>query len=138
MSLILVVDDMAIFREPIAAALRGAGHEVLCAAGGLEALEIVSEGAPDLVVLDMSMPGMDGLAVLRTLRGRPHTARVPVVMLTAAADRDHVLRAAKLGVRDYLLKSDFKLADLLDRVSRHLSGPPAAATTLATAPEGAD
>jgi len=71
MSAILVVDDMAMCREPIAESLRRYGYEVTCAEGGAEALVFLRDEKPDLVLLDVSMPDPDGLTVLRAMRRNP-------------------------------------------------------------------
>lgn len=147
MSLIMVVDDMAVIREPIAAALRGKGYTTVCASEGKEALALVRRTPPALILLDVSMPGMDGLAVLRVLRSDPASVKVPVILLTASADKDHILQASKFGVRDYVLKSRFSFTELLARVEKYVSPPtaPAPAETpaasalplpLASAPPG--
>lgn len=130
MSRILVVDDEAIVRDPIAASLRLAGYETSCAAGGHEAVASIALEAPDLIILDVAMPGMSGLDVLEAMRRQPKSDLTPVILLTASADKETVLRAAKVGVRDYLLKSRFSLPELLARVKKHLDP---AATSKVTA-----
>jgi HD-like signal output (HDOD) protein/DNA-binding response OmpR family regulator len=119
---ILVVDDMPIFRDPIAAALRLAGYQTTTASNGREALSTARANRPDLILLDLAMPVMDGLTCLRELREDATLANVPVILLTAMSEKRHVLEAARLGVRDYLLKSRFSLADLLTRVKGALAG----------------
>jgi CheY-like chemotaxis protein len=126
-STVLVVDDMPIFRDPIAASLRLAGYETLCAADGAAALALARVRRPDAVLLDVSMPVMDGFAFLRDLRRDPTLADVPVILLTAASDRKFVIEAGRLGVKDYLLKSRFSLADLLSRVRKYAAPGAAAA-----------
>ena len=121
MSKILVVDDMAVIREPIAAALRSNGYEAICAGDGKEALALVRQSPPpDLIVLDLSMPGMDGMAVLQALRNDPATLKTPVILLTGSSEKAQILDAGKMGVRDYLLKTRFALSDLLTRVQKYL------------------
>lgn len=122
MSTILVVDDMPIIRAPIAASLQAAGFRTLCAAGGLEALVLLAE-RPDLILLDIQMPGMDGLTFLRLLRHSPRGAAIPVLLLTAEEDRAMVLKAVKLGAQGYILKSTFSLKDLVARVQQVLARP---------------
>ncbi len=116
MAKILVVDDMAVFREPIAASLRLEGYKTECAEDGREALDQARITKPDLILLDISMPKMDGLTCLATMRQDPHLMHIPVIMLTADSDKDHIIQAAKLGVKNYLLKSQFSTEELLDRV----------------------
>lgn len=116
MSSILVVDDMPMCREPIAEALRGHGYHVTCAGGGREALEILRDQRPDLVLLDVSMPDPDGLTVLRIMRRNPNFKDTPVILLTDCAEKATVTDAAKCGVQGYLLKSNFLLDSLLERI----------------------
>lgn len=119
MSYILVVDDEAVIREPIAAALRLAGFRTAAAADGKAALAVAMRETPSLVLLDLAMPVMDGLTCLAALRAHATTADVPVILLTSAADGPLVARAARLRVKEYLLKSAFALPDLLKRVALH-------------------
>jgi CheY-like chemotaxis protein/HD-like signal output (HDOD) protein len=113
---ILVIDDAAILREPLAASLRHAGYETHCAADGSEALKLLPTVKPNLILLDMTMPGMDGLAFLRQVRSEKAYAQVPVILLTAVSDKAHVLEAAKLKVQGYILKSSFSMKQLLETV----------------------
>lgn len=118
---ILVVDDMAVFREPIAAALRNHGFTVQTAANGREALTSIKASQPDLVLLDLAMPEMDGLVCLKLMRNEPRLRNLPVILLTAVGDRQMVVQAAKMGVRDYMLKSSFSLSQLMARVSSYVT-----------------
>ena len=120
MSRVLVVDDMAAIREPIAASLKLAGYDVETAAGGHQALAAVRARRPDLVLLDVSMPEMDGMTVLRAMRSNEATAAIPVILLTAESEKKSVLAAAELGARDYILKSSFSLPQLLARIRKQL------------------
>ena len=121
-STVLVVDDMPIIRDPIAATLRTAGYEVICAGNGKQALDMLRSQQADLILLDVNMPVMDGLAFLRVLRGDSAKAQTPVIMLSGAEDRSDILEAAKLGIQGYILKSNFSLKDLLTRVRQNLNG----------------
>ena len=120
MTTIMVVDDMPVFREPIAACLQANGFEVQCASNGKEALDLIRGKLPDLLLLDIGMPVMDGMALLEILVADPKTKNLPVILLTAIAEKDHVVRAAKLGIRDYMLKSQFSLKELLSRIAARL------------------
>ena len=122
---ILVVEDVAICREPIAEALRGRGYDVVCAASGWEALCLLRDQQPHLVLLDMAMPGLDGLAVLRTIRSNREWRSLPVIILTEKTDRECVESATSHNIQGYLLKSDFSLSDLLARVEACLEQPAA-------------
>ena len=113
---LLVVDDNSDVRGAVAEGLRRMGHDVTTAASGPEALERLQPGVFDVAVLDIRMPGMDGLDVLRTLK----RARNPVgvVMLTGQHDVEEAVQAHRLGADDYLAKP-VRVADLdrlLERV----------------------
>lgn len=116
MTRILVVDDIALCREPIAEALRHQGYDVACADSGSSALSHLRDEGADLVLLDYSMPDLDGLSVLRVMRRNPAMKRIPVIMLTDRAERHFVTEAAQCGVNGYLLKSNFSLTQLRERV----------------------
>jgi HD-like signal output (HDOD) protein/FixJ family two-component response regulator len=123
MRTILVADDNAICREPIAATLRLNHYQTLEASNGVEALQLAMENHPDLILLDLSMPVMDGLSFLGKLRGADVTRKTPVIVLTATKDREAVLQAAKMGVSSFLLKSNFSNTELISRVHSILGEP---------------
>jgi signal transduction histidine kinase len=112
---ILVVDDQAQTRELLEAHLTNAGYRVLMAEGGLEALAAVAAHPPDLILLDVMMPGMDGYEVCRRLKSNEDTAFIPIVILTALQDFDLRLRAIELGADDFLSKP-FSHLELMTRV----------------------
>src|SRR5437016_3053187 len=104
---ILVVEDTAICREPIISALKLDGFQVTGAADGQEAIDLIGSARPDLMLLDLEMPRMDGWTVLRLIRDHADHAELPVILLTATVDKECVARARALGVREYLLKGQF-------------------------------
>ena len=124
-SSILVVDDAALNRDMLSRRLKRAGYHVAVAEGGREALEAIEAGAFDLVLLDVTMPEMDGLEVLETIRRDRSLAELPVIMVTARDQSEDVVTAMDLGANDYVAKPiDFPV--LMARVRtqlelRHLS-----------------
>ena len=104
MSKILVVDDHEEIRDALAAILDEEGHEVVHAENGVIGLKMATETQPDVILLDIAMPQMDGLEVLRRLKEDPVTAGVAVIMVTAQGDRHAMVRAVQLGTRDYITK----------------------------------
>ena len=80
------------------------GFDVLEARTGVEALDQVDQHAPDIIVLDLNLPGMDGYSVLSELRSRTATRRIPVIVLTAKGDEDNEVRVFELGADDFLSK----------------------------------
>ena len=125
MRTILVVDDMAVFREPIAASLVHQGYQAVCAANGREALDVMKKKSVDLILLDVAMPIMNGLDFLRALRHESKYKDLPVILLTAVSERDYIVQAGRLGVRDYLLKSRFSLKELSARIESYFQAAPA-------------
>jgi DNA-binding response OmpR family regulator len=125
---VLVVDDEPTVRDVVVQYLRRDGHEVTEAADGREALQLLAEQPPDLVVLDLMLPGVDGLDILRRLRA---TSDVPVIMLTALAEERHRVTGLELGADDYVVKpfSPRELAARVNGVLRRSAGrsetPPA-------------
>lgn len=116
---ILVVDDQAANVRVVGTLLGRKGYTVIPAHGGPEALAAVAEHAPDLILLDMMMPGMDGFELLAALREIPGLRKVPAVFLTAAQDRDLLLKAFDAGAVDYVTKP-FMPEELLARVDAHV------------------
>ncbi len=112
--LILVVDDVPQNVRLLDAVLSPRGYEICTAASGEEALRLITERPPDLILLDILMPGMDGYAVCRRIREDPATAFLPVVMITASGDQQKLL-AIKAGADDFVSKP-FDQAELLARV----------------------
>lgn len=121
-STILLADDLAIVRDPIAFVLERAGHVVLIADDGNTAWKLIEGHGPDLLILDIGMPGRSGLEVLELVRADGRFKTTPAIMLTDANDAETVKRAVDAGAQDYLLKSTYTTDGLLSRVNRHLGG----------------
>jgi CheY-like chemotaxis protein/Tfp pilus assembly ATPase PilU len=101
---ILLVDDEDALRRVMRDLLARDGYEVVEARTGIEALDQVDRHAPDVVVLDLNLPGLDGYSVLAELRSRPATRDIPVIVLTAKGDEDNEVRVFELGADDFLSK----------------------------------
>jgi two-component system cell cycle response regulator DivK len=123
MARILVVDDDARNLRLAAAALEQAGHEVLSAEGGADGIEAARAHAPDLVLIDVQMPGMDGITALRRLRAEPSTATLKVVALTALAMKGDAERLIGEGFDGYLEKP-IRYREFLASVAALLAGKP--------------
>ena len=132
MSRVLVVEDDKDIADLIAHYLQRAGHIVESLASGTAALARVRESAPDLLVLDLMLPGMDGLLVCQALRGDAATAAIPIIMLTARGEEAERIAGLELGADDYVTKPfsprelTARVAALLRRTTR-VTAPPAAA-----------
>lgn len=112
---VLVVDDAPDIVRLVRDYLEHAGFSVLAAANGVDALRIAHTERPDLIVLDLGLPGRDGLDVTRELRRDPAVSSVPIVMLTARADESDKLVGLELGADDYVTKP-FSAKELVARV----------------------
>ncbi len=113
---ILVVDDERDLVELIGYNLQRHGYKVICAFDGAGALERAAKQRPDLVLLDLMMPGVDGLEVARRLKGDSRMAAVPIMMLTAKGEETDVVVGLTLGADDYITKP-FSMKVLLARVA---------------------
>jgi two-component system, OmpR family, phosphate regulon response regulator PhoB len=110
-----VVDDQPDTLTMVVRALEEDQYTVSKATSGPEALRMIDEHMPDLVVLDYKMTGMDGLAVMKTLRANPETQPLPVLMLTAMTDEPSTRAGFEAGVTDYVTKP-FSIPQLTARV----------------------
>jgi Response regulator containing CheY-like receiver, AAA-type ATPase, and DNA-binding domains len=118
-SKILVVDDEQDIVTIIGKVLKKNGYEVTTANDGLECIDKVSEELPDLVLLDNIMPNMGGQAVLAKLKASKKTADIPVIMVTALADQEHITGAQKGGAVEYIIKP-FDYTVLLEKIAQVL------------------
>lgn len=118
-ALVLVADDDRDILSLVRAVLERSGHEVVCAGDGAEALACIAARRPDLAVLDITMPQVDGLEVLRRLRADPATSDLPVILLSAQAQEADVSRGFAAGASAYV-KKPFSPRDLVARVGELL------------------
>jgi DNA-binding response OmpR family regulator len=112
---ILVIDDEWAIRFLLENQLRRAGFTVYAMAGGSDALAILPTFKPDLVILDIMMPGMDGFEVYRRIRCHPCAADIPIIFLSGSTTKEHRRRAFDLGANDFLIKP-FRKEELLARI----------------------
>src|SRR3989344_7810505 len=113
---ILVVEDEEILLTALKEELLTGGYEVEGAGDGVEGLEKVKTFKPGLILLDLLMPKMDGMEMLQKLKADQETRDVPVVILTNLSDYEKISEALSLGAMDYLVKANYKLEDLLEKV----------------------
>jgi len=118
---VLLVEDEPIILRLLQVNLRLEGYDVVACSSGEDAMRRVGEAPPDVVVLDVVLPGIDGFEVCQRLRGSPATADVPVIMVTAQAQDEDRKRGYALGVREYVTKP-FEPAELVALVREALAG----------------
>jgi len=125
MSRILIVEDLVAGREAMAKLLQREGYEVAGARNGAEALARLKEGGIDLILLDHMMPEVDGLTFLSGIRRFPKWKNMPVIMFTGLKDRNHLMKAQTMGVKEYMVKSEYTMQDLVQLVRKHVQPTPA-------------
>ena len=120
MATIVIADDDADIRELVVFKLRHAGHEVVPVGDGAAAIEACTKQPPDLVILDVMMPGMSGLEAARAIRESDGLAGLPIIMLTARAQDSDIEQGLDAGADDYIVKP-FSPRDLAARVDAALA-----------------
>jgi CheY-like chemotaxis protein len=118
---VLLAEDDRILRKAGEVSLRKKGYEVISAVDGDDALTKALEHKPDLVLLDVMMPKMNGFDVLFALKADPRLRDIPVIMLTNLAQPEDIKRAADAGAHSYLVKSNMNLDELSARISDALA-----------------
>ena len=117
---VLFIEDDKVVRENTAELLQLANYEVITACDGVEGLRKAEEEIPDLILLDVMMPQMDGYTVASKLGQSKETKSIPIIMFTARSSTDDVSRSSQLGAVDYIVKPFDQLV-LLEKVKKHLS-----------------
>jgi len=117
---ILVIDDEAGFVDVVKMRLEANDFKIISAYDGETGLEKARRELPDLILLDLVMPKLNGFDVLVKLKHDPHTANIPVIILTAKSETEHIMEAENLGATDYIIKPA-SMQVLLDLISKHLS-----------------
>ena len=119
-STILVVDDSPMNLQVLVRTLQSSGHRILAARSGRAAIDIATRAKPDLILLDVMMPDMDGFEVCRTLKSRPETRDSVVVFLSALGEVADKVAGLRLGAADYITKP-IQAEEVLARVATHLT-----------------
>lgn len=119
---ILVVEDDLALQEAFKLKLgRDESMRVLIAMSGEEALAVLEKELPDLVTLDILLPKMNGIEVLRAIRGNPQLKNLPIVAISVSGNNKIIKEVRKLGVIDFLVKSDYKIDDLIKKIKGYMS-----------------
>ncbi|MDE1921014.1 MAG: response regulator [Candidatus Omnitrophica bacterium] len=110
---ILVIDDDRVSQELVHRVLQANGYEVMVAGDGVQALAVLQQKIPDLILLDVQMPNLDGYGFIRRKTSNPATAKIPVIVLTSMAQTEPLFK--RYGAKAYLLKP-LKAQDLLEKI----------------------
>lgn len=117
---ILIVEDDKFLRELIIQKLGKEGYDIVEAAEGEEGLRKMKEEKPDLVLLDLILPGIDGFEVLRRAKADEETSSIPVIILSNLGQRDDVEKGIELGAIDYLIKAHFTPGEIVEKIKEIL------------------
>lgn len=121
---ILIVEDDKFLRELISRKLINEGFKIEEAIDGEEGLKKLQEVKPDLILLDLILPGVDGFEVLERTKDNPSTSMIPVLILSNLGQRDEIEKGLKLGAVDFLVKAHFTPEEIVDKVKEILSKKP--------------
>jgi DNA-binding response OmpR family regulator len=118
---LLVIEDERLVYEALRRKLDNTGFEVINAFDGKEGLELSLKEHPDLILLDIILPVMDGITYLESLRADEWGERVPVIILSNLSDADTIQESRLKGVNDYLVKTDWKLDEVIEKIKNILN-----------------
>ena len=113
---ILVIEDDKFLRELITRKLLDEAYEVSEAIDGEEGIKKIKEGKPDLILLDLILPGIDGFEVLSKMKEDPALASIPVIILSNLGQKDDVEKGLKMGAIDYLIKAHFTPGEIIEKI----------------------
>ncbi|MBN1522095.1 MAG: response regulator [Candidatus Aureabacteria bacterium] len=119
---ILIVDDLGSLRYVLSYDLKRAGFETFDAANAEEGLRLAGSESPDLIIMDMMMPGIDGIQATKLLKKDEKTKDIPVIMLTARSSKHDVVDAIKSGIAHYIVKP-YKFDELMAKINQLIGGP---------------
>ncbi len=113
---VLVVEDDKFLRELLARKLKASGFDVMSAIDGKEVAKKIEEKTPQLILLDLVLPGVDGFEILKELKGDPKTKQIPVIVLSNLGQKEEVEKGIKLGASDYLIKAHFTPDEIINKI----------------------
>jgi DNA-binding response OmpR family regulator len=113
---ILIVEDDKMLRELISKKLEKENYNISVAIDGEEGLKKIKEERPDLILLDLILPGIDGFEVLERIKQDPEINKIPVVILSNLGQKEEIEKGLKLGATDYLIKAHFTLGEIVEKV----------------------
>jgi len=117
---ILIIEDDKFLRELIAQKLRKEGYDISEAIDGEEGIKKVKEEKPDLILLDLILPGIDGFEVLSKVKEDPVLAQIPVIILSNLGQKEDIEKGLKLGAIDYLIKAHFTPGEIIEKITKVL------------------
>ena len=113
---ILIVEDDKFLRELIVQKLLRESYEIIEAVDGEKGLKMIKDEKPDLVLLDLILPGMDGFEVLAKIKEDASVSQIPIIILSNLGQKDDIERGLKLGAADYLIKAHFTPGEIIEKI----------------------
>ncbi len=113
---ILVIEDDKFLRELISQKLIKEGYDILGAVDGEKGLETTKSEKPDLILLDLILPGMDGFEVLEKIKADSGVSNIPIIILSNLGQKDDIEKGLKMGAVDYLIKAHFTPAEIIEKI----------------------
>jgi len=118
---IMIVEDDSFVMDIYQTKLAQEGFEAVAAINGLEAMKKLQEVRPDLILLDIIMPYMDGLEVLKKIKDDERLKNIPIILLTNLSQKEEISKGLELGANDYLIKSHFTPSEVMEKVKKYLN-----------------
>lgn len=134
MKTILIIEDDDFFRELIRKKLTSKDFSFLEAVNGETGIEMMEEKKPDLVLLDLLLPNIDGFEVVTQIKSDPEISHIPIIVLSNLGQKEDIDRALKLGASDYLIKSQFDIDQVIEKITNVLQSVPERPQTSAPEP----
>ena len=117
---ILIIEDDNFLRTLLSKKLRSEVYSILSAAESVEAFNLLKSNKPDLILLDLLLPGVDGFEILKKIRQTEETKNIPVIVFSNLSEEKDIKKVQDLGITDFMVKSNFTLDELLDKVKKIL------------------
>jgi DNA-binding response OmpR family regulator len=117
---ILIVEDDKFLRDLLSKKLQDENLTIVAAVDGEEGVKKAEEETPDLMLLDLILPGMNGFDVLKKIKENSKTSEIPVIVLSNLGQKEDVERALSLGAKDYLIKANFTLEEIFDKIKKYI------------------
>ncbi len=121
MSKVLIIEDDREILGLLAKKVEEAGYQTLTARDGEEGLRLIREEEPSLVLLDMMLPGVDGLELLRRKQALPETKDIPVIVISNSGAASEISQARHLGAKDWIVKTEFSLQETIEKINKILA-----------------